>query len=336
MLRTDALAGARTVRTAFAVAALATALFAAWLAVGAGGPRATLYVNDVGTILAALAASVLCARAGARSEGSLRRSWWLLAAACAAWTAGEVIWAAYDLVLDQAVPLPSWADLGYLGAIPLAVAALFSHPAMGSCPGRHARVALDGVLVATALLFLSWTFILGPLSYSSDLTTLGGLVGVAYPFGDVVIVFFVVLAVRRMEGGDRLAMWCLLAGMLALALSDSIYTYLTGVQSYASGSLLDAGWFIGYVAIALGAFCARGQVLSAVTGDAAPPSAAAVVVPFVPVLGALGVVAVEPAFVRELDPVTTTTAFALVLLVLGRQLLILRHARPASTWEPTP
>lgn len=59
----------------------------------------------------------------------------------------------YDHVLREEVPVPSWADVGYL----------------------------------SSLLFLSWTFVLGPLWQSTDLTTAGGLVALGYPFGDVVV-----------------------------------------------------------------------------------------------------------------------------------------------------
>jgi len=75
---------------------------------------------------------------------------------------------------------------------------------------HRARSVLDGMVIATALLFVSWTLVLGPLWRSTDLTTLGGLVTLAYPFGDVVIVFFIVLAIRGMTGENRSALWCLL------------------------------------------------------------------------------------------------------------------------------
>ena len=59
---------------------------------------------------------------------------------------------------------------------------------------------------------------------------------IAYPFGDVVIIFFIVLAIRGMTGGDRLALWCLLGGLLAIALSDSAYTYLTESRVMRAGT----------------------------------------------------------------------------------------------------
>ena len=61
----------------------------------------------------------------------------------------------------------------------------------------------------------------------------------------MVIVFFIVLAIRGMTGGDRLALWCLLAALLAMAISDSTFTYLANVANYTSGRLIDTGWVAG-------------------------------------------------------------------------------------------
>jgi hypothetical protein len=47
---------------AFATAALGTGAFAGWLAFGPGGDTMTLYVDDLGTVVAAAAATVLSAQ----------------------------------------------------------------------------------------------------------------------------------------------------------------------------------------------------------------------------------------------------------------------------------
>jgi hypothetical protein len=304
------------------IAAFAAGLFAALVGWGIGGETSVLYGDDLGTALAAVIATVLCLRAGIRHAGKMRRFWWLLAAACGAWTLGEMTWAVYDLVLREPVPVPSWADIGYLTGIPLAVVALVCHPAMRGGGTHRVRSVLDGLTLATALLFLSWTVVLGPLWRSTDLSTLGGLVAIAYPFGDVVIIFFIVLAIRGMTAGDRLALWCLLGGLLAIALSDSTYTYLTGVKGYESGNLIDTGWFAGYLGIALGAFCsdARDSVVDR-TGLTLP-GPASLIAPFLPVVGALSVVAIEIELGHRLDDVAWITALALIAFVLARQGLL--------------
>jgi hypothetical protein len=152
-------------------------------------------------------------------------------------------------------------------------------------------------------------------------------VALAYPFGDIVIVFLVVLAVRGMTTSSRMPLWCLLGGLLAMVLSDSTYAYLTEVASYSTGNLLDVGWVAGYLAIALGAFTADADESTAEStaekAGPSPPSLPSVVVPFLPVIGALGVAAIEIKSASQLDDVALLMVFALTGLVLARQALLL-------------
>ena len=329
---------------AMTAAALASVLLAAWLQWNVGGDTVTLYVDDIATAAAALLASLLCLRAGRRVEGRMRRFWWLLAAAAGAWALAEMTWGFYDLVLGDDVPVVSWADVGYLCAIPLAIAALVSHPALRGGGTRKVRSVIDALTVAVALLFLSWTAVLGPLWKSSDLSTLGGLVALTYPFGDVILVFFVVLAVRGMTRTDRLSLCCLLGGLLAMSLSDTLYAYLTGVNDYAVGGVLDVGWFAAYVGIALSALLARAREDDPARSaeEAADPPLASLVAPFFPLLIALGALAVDIQLGHRPERVGLVMAFGLVALVLLRQALLLfdlnqrdkRDAAGPGGWLP--
>ena len=309
---------------ALGAALVTTGVFIAWIRLGIGGDTPTLYVDDVGTVLAALTAAVLCAGAALRHSGPKRRFWLMLAAATGVWALAEATWTVYELVLHEPVPVPSWADVGYLAGIPLAVGALLYHPALRSGGIWKARAVFDGLVIATALLFLSWTLVLGPLWQSTDLTTLGGVVALAYPFGDVVIVFFIVVAIRRMTGGDGVALLCLLVGLLLMALSDSTYAYLAGVGSYESGDLVDAGWVAAYLAIELAAFSSFAPGEPVVRrSETSSPTLAALVAPLLPVLVALTVVAVQMKLGgHRLDNVARLMALALVGLALVRQTLL--------------
>ncbi|HEV8124167.1 MAG TPA: hypothetical protein VGP80_08000, partial [Gemmatimonadales bacterium] len=120
----------RNFLVALSAAVAATAGFAAWLGWQVGGSTLVLYVSDAGTVLTPLIASVACFRAGLRHEKRLRTFWWLLAAACGSWMLGEMIWTGYDLAGGGGPPIPSWADVGYLLFIPLAVGALLCHPGL--------------------------------------------------------------------------------------------------------------------------------------------------------------------------------------------------------------
>jgi len=306
-------------------ALLTTALFAAWIGVSLGGAQVTLWMDDLVTPLAAGLGCALCLGAARRHSGRMRTFWGLLCAAMACWTLAEVIWGVYALILDQEVPVPSWADLGYLSAIPLAVAALIVHPATRGAGSRSLRSMLDALAVATALLFLSWTLVLGPLWHSSDLTTLSGVVAVAYPFGDVVIAFFIVLAINGMTRDDRLSLWCLLAGLMAMALSDSTYTYYTEVANYSSSSAnpIDTGWVAGYLCIGLAAYSSGvGNVARRVRAEGR--SLASLVAPLLPMLIALSAAAVQIELGETLDHAAVTMTLVLIVLVLMRQALLLR------------
>jgi len=309
-------------RSVGVLAALAvTGLFVGWIGLSVGGAWSVKVFDDLVTALAALVAALACFRAGRVHRGQLRRFWFLLSAATMAWTAAEVIWAVYDLVLRVAVPVPSWADLGYLSAVPLAAAALLVHPAMHSARPYQTRAIMDGIVLATALFFLSWSFVLGPLWRRSDLTSLGGLVAVAYPFGDIVVAFLVVLVLRATREGDKFALWCVLGGLAAMAVSDSTYTYMVEAGRFTTGHLMDTGWVVAYLSLALGGFGSSEEEAVKVAPAGMPASGTALVAPFLPMLVALLTLAIEVALGRALPLSDWLIALDLTLLVLARQVL---------------
>jgi hypothetical protein len=313
---------------AWVTAVLATGAFATWLAWQVGGKTSVLYVSDVGQALAALAAAATCFHIGVRRR-ERRVFWWLLAGSCGAWMSGQVVWTVYDLASPSGPPIPSWADVGYLAFIPLAVGALLCHPGIRGAGMRKARSLLDGLAIAVALLFLSWTSVLGPLWRSSDLTTLGGVVTLAYPFGDVVIAFFVVLALYRMTTPNRLGLWFLLTGLIGLALADSTYAYLVQVRRYATGNLLDTGWFAGFLGIALGALASDRRDLR-VRVTSSLPAIPSLIAPLLPMLVALITAAYSIDLAHRPDWVALTMVLALVLLALTRLALLLLDCTATS------
>ncbi|MHB8492394.1 MAG: hypothetical protein ACYDA6_09325, partial [Solirubrobacteraceae bacterium] len=282
-------------RVAVAVAVAATATVAVWIGLGIGGRRTTLWVDDCATPAAAALALISCLRARARHEGRLRLFWSMMSWATALWTFAEVTWGVYPLILGKPVPSPSWADVSYLAAVVVVVAGLVIHPAIQGGGTHKLRSVIDGIAVATALSFLSWTFVLGPLWRSSDLSTASGLVTAAYPFADVVIVFFIVLGIRRMGSTERAPLWWLLGALLILAGSDSAFTYLSDAATYNSMSahLVDTGWIAAYLGIALAAIASRGEREPVASVDLYPPSLASMLAPLMLILVALTAVAVR-------------------------------------------
>ena len=237
---------------AAAGAAILAVAFVAWTALRTGGDTATVAVDDIGEAVAALIAALSCGLAAARTSNRTRLAWGFFAASAASWGIGEVVWSVYEVGLGVSVPFPSAADVGFLLAIPLAVAGVF---AFTSAPGRLAtrgEALLAGAIIALSLLFVAWALGLGNVYDTSTASPPARLIGLAYPVGDIITITVLVLALRRARRAELGSMFLLLGGLASAALANSAFAYLTASGSYGTiGSLLDAGWVVGYLMIAL-------------------------------------------------------------------------------------
>ena len=244
--------GWRAFTIAAAAAAILAAAFVTWTALRIGGDAATVAVDDIGEAVAALMAAVSCGLAAVRTSNRTRLAWSFFAASAASWGIGEVVWSVYEVGMGVSVPFPSAADVGFLLAIPLAVAGVF---AFTSAPGRLAtrgEALLAGMIIALSLLFVAWALGLGKVYDMSTASPPARLIGLAYPVGDIITITVLVLALRRARRAELGSMFLLLGGLASAALADSAFAYLTASGAYGTlGSLLDAGWVIGYLMIAL-------------------------------------------------------------------------------------
>jgi diguanylate cyclase (GGDEF)-like protein len=225
-------------------------------------------ITDLATAVAAVAAAALAGYASMRSTGRLRASWALIAAGLALWAAAEVVWTVYELVLDQEVPYPSVADVGYLGAVPLLLAGVVL---LGSASRMLARVrtVLDGFALVLAICVLVWHHVLLPIYSNSEAGLMEKVVGGAYPLSDLVLFFGLVLVLSRNRGGRAGAVVVLFSGGLALMLwADIAFAYLSLSDSYISGSVIDLGWIYGYLMMGFAAaVCAVHRVDLAVSDE---------------------------------------------------------------------
>ena len=244
--------GWRAFTTAATIAVVLAVSFVVWTALRLGGDRVTIAVDDIGEAVAALLAAASCALAAARSSDRTRVAWSLFAVSGACWGVGEVVWSVYEVGLGVNVPFPSAADAGFLLAIPFAVAGVFAFTSAPSRLTTRGEALLAGAIVALSLLFIAWSLGLGRVYDTSSASPSARLIGLAYPVGDIVTMTVLILALRRARRGAVGRMLLLLGGLASNALADSAFAFLTANGSYrAIGSLLDAGWVIGYLMIAL-------------------------------------------------------------------------------------
>ncbi len=237
---------------AAAVVLVASIAYAFILKTGVFGDRPVTIIDDLGEAVAAAIASGACAWAAIRAGGKERLGWTLMSISTGLWAAGELVWSYYEVWQQVAVPYPSLADAGFLGAVPFAIGgirAFWSDAAHGT--SARWRVWFDGVIVAIALTCTAWAFGLREV-YQSDSST--RLLDLAYPVTDIVVGTVLILAIRRATHQQAGKMALLLAGVACYSVADSAFAYLNAHGTYDSvGSVLNTGWFAGFLLIGLAA-----------------------------------------------------------------------------------
>src|ERR687895_2010342 len=110
-------------------------------------------------------------------------------------------------------------------------------------------------------------------------TTLAKAVSSAYPLaGIVLIACLIILASRPEEHTLRPAVGLLALGLTLIVVADTNFAYWSLRDAYATGTLPDVGWSLGYMLVALGAFAARlapsGEAATTLDGPGDTPRSA--------------------------------------------------------------
>src|SRR5881394_3328038 len=247
---------------AAAAAALVSVAYALILRNVYFGDSAVTALDDIGEAVAAALASAACGWAASRATGRDRLGWTLMGISAGLWAAGEVVWSIYEVGLNVATPYPSLADVGFLAAVPFAIGGIRAFWSAPRGTSSRWRVWFDGVIVALALTSTAWGFGLRSVWDSDSPTRVFDL---AYPVSDILLGTVLILAIRRATHQQQGRMALLLAGVASYSIADSAFSYLTAEGTFGSvGSVLDTGWFAGYLVIALAAIYPEAPAKAAV------------------------------------------------------------------------
>lgn len=312
-------------------------VFVAWLAFRIGGDTLTIAVDDIGEAVAAFIAAAACGFAAWRTIGRPRLGWTLMSASAVSWGAGQVVWSVYEIGSGN-IPYPSAADVGFLGAIPLAAAGIVAFFSTPRGTSTHLRLWLDGAIVFLALVFVAWTLGMRTVYEDAAHPLLERMVNLAYPVGDILIGTILVLAIRRARNEAHGRLLLLLGGLAANSLADSALAFLTATGHYGSiGSVLDAGWVGGYLMIGLAALWPSSA--GARVADDRPIDIWQLALPWLALLG-VGLSAILLAVSGQpMDVFLTLLVGALAILVMVSQIyahseslsLLMQSRRDAAT-----
>ena len=167
--------------------------------------------------------------------------WYLFAVGQILFTGADVITYNYTALFSAELPFPSFGDPLYLAVYPCLVIGLIRIIAHRS-PGRDFDAVIDGLVIAVGAATVSWQLLLQPIATAADSTLDQTLVALAYPGLDLVLLT-VVLRLALGAGRRNPSLYLMVAAVLAMLASDSVYSYL-GVQGivYSGPGLLDVGW----------------------------------------------------------------------------------------------
>jgi hypothetical protein len=188
----------------------------------------------------------------------VRPAWRLLALGMFAFFLAQLSYAPYQIVLNQDPPYPSVADVLFMLAYPLLIAALFvflrayeeaGYP-VGSAPSRWGLAAA----VAAGCALVGYV-ILTPV-IRADTPALEKALNVAYPVLDFVLLVPTVLLIRTtmaLRGGAAWKVWAaLLAGYVFLCVGDVLFAYLGVADVGGVDPLIHAMYVLSYGLIARG------------------------------------------------------------------------------------
>ncbi|HSH62389.1 MAG TPA: EAL domain-containing protein, partial [Acidimicrobiales bacterium] len=167
--------------------------------------------------------------------------------------------------------------------------------------------ALEGLLVAAALLFAGWALVLRSL-YSA-----GQIVELVYPLVDIVLASLVLATVTRVRRGSRLPWALLLAGLGLLAVAH------LSVPFDSFDALATSSWITGCVVLALAAM-APNTDLMIVSGQTKPTGLLPALVPYVPVALAAVAAVVTPVELAA-DPFLLVAGMVVLALLVARQVV---------------
>ena len=308
-----------------ALAAVAVgALWSAILVLHVGSPLTRQWFSNLSLCAMPFFAALACFWRVWQERGRARIPWLFLGGAAFSWSCGQMVWTYYESFTGDEVPFPSWADAGYLLAVPLLVVGLLLLSTGPRQAAGLARTVLDGLIVATGLLIVSWQVVLEKTFDAGGDTLLAQAISLSYPIGDVVcgsVAIVVIARTRTMRGLPMRTLGLLTAGTVSLAVADSGFAFLTLKETYFSGHPIDIGWFGGYLLLALAARDYGSQEAAQVTESAEHFAPVGVFAPYVPVVLAIATASYREFTDHKLGIFVAWAMLVLIVLVVTHQIL---------------
>lgn len=211
--------------------------------------------GDVSVVAASLYALILLTYALTTfsRKDKQRLGWILLSIGIGLYFLGEASWGYIELIMRIEVPFPSIADLFWLiGYLPLFAGLILIYKGMEVKLARYEKAVF--AVLGLLLFFVPFWFLLFPIIKSGEISVTEKLLDLAYPGLDIFLAL-PALAIVLIYGRGLLGRtWFFISlGFLLFTVADLLFSYLTWIEKYKTGSLVDLLWLSGYIMIAVAA-----------------------------------------------------------------------------------
>lgn len=237
------------------------ALVRTLIVLGVGGSDGSVAISDIGSVvIVALCATAVFLSANTLRRGErLRTTWTLVGMGVMSFAIGDLTWTVIEVGLGREVPYPGLPDLFYIAEYVFLAWAL-----VRLVSGFRGLVDLKGPILVASVVSLGalaalWMTLLHPYVIAdSSVSTAEKILSSFYPTADIVLLglptLVALLLVARMGAGVLARPWYAVAvGVLLLALSDATFSWMSAIQGYEGGAIVDYGWMVAHVMIAFGA-----------------------------------------------------------------------------------
>ena len=238
------------IRIAMAVLAIGVIAFTASSVFNADAGHGVFFAKFFYPALNLLAAELIAVRA--YRVAADRLAWILIAAGMTSSAMGDVIYALW--VPDG--QSPSVADPAYLAFYPLVYAGLLL-----LMRARLKRVPIpirvDSLVCALTMAAVAAALTAGPIHAAATRAPATVLVGLVYPWGDLVLLALAASMVPIFGWRNEFRWILLIAGFILFAAADTAYLFQTSAGSYRVGSTLDAFWPASSLLVAMASWAPR-------------------------------------------------------------------------------
>jgi diguanylate cyclase (GGDEF)-like protein/PAS domain S-box-containing protein len=303
---------------------LYVAICAVWMLGGFGGERIRHYVGLLADSPACLVAVVVAVAAARRlAPGAARTAWRCLSVALALYFIGTTI--GVNSWLHGRDPFPGVADFFYVAFYPAIFAAVLFLIRASAVRVRWAQLALDALILVAGFGAFFWFLVIRPAASGTEIDVIKNTLSQTYIALNCILLLTLGVGLLAGAGNpSRRVPLLLLIGFATMFLADILWSVAKIRGNYLPGALQDVLYVACYVPLA----AAGREQMRAATARAASRASDSLAqsLPYAAMLTAfLVLVSFTNGDIGSPATIMTIVVFALTLLVMVRQALVLRE-----------